>query len=374
MHRPLRLPQGPPGLPRRVARPGLLHHLPRQPPPPGLELTDLQRGEDAAPQTRGPRGRRLPYFADAVLTTSTRADTRPRTRAWFSTGRHHHGACNAGRAPARRSTATPTGTEHERHQRDAVAREMTPTGTRRKLACNACHGGIYLATRYRHREPRSAPGAGGDHVHQLPTVPRSVLWARTLRRISPTSRCTPTGSRTWSRGTFTVGGTVAFSFGADTCSNVSCHGGYANVNWGAATSCANCHGTFGLMAQRGWRCRRRRRPSTRGRSPTGTPTSPPRCRQRPGHRRRGEADGEGRPPTWCHANTQPLHGGDAPGRADPDQLERHLPGPAGSPAPRPGAPRRATAATAPTRWGTLGNTLASIAGRGSVAAVATRAA
>ncbi|MEW6488433.1 MAG: CxxxxCH/CxxCH domain-containing protein, partial [Thermodesulfobacteriota bacterium] len=128
----------------------------------------------------------------------------------------------------------------------------TPDWSTQDLACNACHGGIDAAgqiARGSHTVHLSRAGITCVSCHSgtLDTVgtntTTSIPEAKRGAHANLTKDVVPGG-------TFN-GAAVAFGFiqGTDTCSNISCHGGYADVAWGAAASCANCHGTFGLAAE-----------------------------------------------------------------------------------------------------------------------------
>ena len=126
----------------------------------------------------------------------------------------------------------------------------TPDWSTQDLACNSCHGGIDAGTRI----------ATGSHAVHLARAGINCVSCHsgTLDAVgTDTTTAIPSAKRgahanltkdVVPGGTFN-GAAVSFGFvqGADTCSNISCHGGYADVAWTAPVGdCANCHGTFGV--------------------------------------------------------------------------------------------------------------------------------
>jgi len=130
-------------------------------------------------------------------------------------------------------------------------------GAANPLTCSGCHGGIDAgATRIdtvAHALHLARPGITCVHCHGA-TVTAVGTDADTVvsgkgPHVNGAKDVSPSG-------TFN-GVAVGFGFaqGADTCSDVTCHGAYADVAWSAtAGSCANCHGVFadaGGMASAG---------------------------------------------------------------------------------------------------------------------------
>ena len=233
------------------------------------------------------------------------------------------------------------------------------------LACNACHGGIDLATRIATGSHAIHLARAGITCTSCHSATVGALGTDLTTDIADVSVHANRVKNVVPGGTFTVGGTVAFSFvqGADTCSNVSCHGGYANVNWGAATNCANCHGTFGLTANGV------AMPAAVVTKHSGALANPDAnlattlYNSHQGTAVLG-ANGEGRC-DWCHANTQPAYtaGMHLDGQIQINSSGTYQ-GASGFTGASAGCATACHSGNSPYQMGDSGNTLASIAGQG----------